>query len=115
MLETALTEKFGFVFDGCHMSDPNELDDLDEFDFAINKWSIKKRKKFVPANQFIARNGTLFARFLRDQKNAAILIVYLNTRYVSGKDELRRIARRSFQDVQTFIATTRGTWTNHQV
>lgn len=109
MLESALTEKFGFVFDGYHMSDPNELDDLDEFDFAVNKWSIKRRKKFVPANQYLHRSGTLFGRFLRDQKSAAILIVYLNTRYVSGKDELRRIARRSFQDIQTFISTTHGT------
>jgi hypothetical protein len=91
------------------MSDPNELDDLDEFDFAVNKWSIKRRKKFVPANQYLHRSGTLFGRFLRDQKSAAILIVYLNTRYVSGKDELRRIARRSFQDIQTFISTTHGT------
>lgn len=109
MLETALTERFGFVFDGCHMSDPNELDDLDEFDFAVNKWSIKRRKKFVPANQYLHRSGTIFGRFLRDQKSAAILIVYLNTRCVSGKDELRRIARRSFQDIQTFISTTHGT------
>lgn len=105
MLEIALTERFGFVFDGVQMSDPNELEYLDEFDFAVNKWSIKKRKKFVPANQYLHRSGTFFGRILRDQKDAAILITYLNTRYVSGNYELRSIARRSFQDVQTFISS----------
>ena len=57
LLEIALTDRFGFVFDGSHMSDPNELDNLDGFDFAVNKWSIKKRKKLVPANQYLHRSG----------------------------------------------------------
>lgn len=88
------------------MSDPNELDNSDGFDFAVNKWSIKKRKKFVPSNQYLHRSGTLFGRILRDQKEAAIFIVYLNTRYISGDDELRVIARRSFKDIQHFILNT---------
>lgn len=108
MLEVALTERFGFVFDGTHLSDPNEIEanvTLEEFDFAVNKWSIKKRKKVVPANQYLHRSGTLFCRFLRDQKDAAILITFLNTRH-STSDELRSIARRSYHDVQTFISRT---------
>lgn len=103
ILETSLTERFGFVYDGKHMSDPNELDGLDGFDFAVNKWSMKKRKKFVPANQYLHRSGTLFGRILRDQNEEAILITYLNTRFVSGNDELRSIARRAFQEVENFI------------
>ena len=57
LLEIALTDRFGFVYDDSHMSDPNELDNLDGFDFAVNKWSIKKRKKLVPANQYLHRSG----------------------------------------------------------
>lgn len=102
-LENALTNQFDFVYDGSHMSDPNELDNLDGFDFSVNKWSIKKRKKFVPANQYLHRSGTLFGRILRDQKESAILIMYLNTRYVSGDDELRSTARRAFRDIEGFI------------
>lgn len=103
MVELSLTDKFGFVYDGSHMSDPNELDDLDGFDFAINKWSIKKRKKFVPACQYLHRSGTLFARILRDSKGCAIMITYLNTRHVAGDDELRNEARKIFRDVEAFI------------
>lgn len=104
MLEIALTEKFGYVYDGSHFADPNEMDNLDGFDFAVNKWSMKKRKKFVPANQYLHRSGTIFRRILRDQTEAAILISYLNTRYISGDEELRGIARRSYHEVENFVA-----------
>ena len=105
LLESALTTRFGFIYDGSHMSDPNELDSLDGFDFAVNKWSIKKRKKFVPSNQYLHRSGTLFGRILRDQKEAAIFIVYLNNRYISGDDELRSIAYGSFKKIQSFLVS----------
>jgi hypothetical protein len=103
VVESSLTEKFSFVYDGSHMSDPNELDGLDGFDFAINKWSIKKRKKFVPANQYLHRSGTLFIRLVRDSKGCCILIAYLNTRHVSGDDNLRSLARRIYREVEAFI------------
>jgi hypothetical protein len=105
VVECALTKKFGFVYDGCHMSDPNELDNLDGFDFMINKWSIKKRKKFVPANQYLHRSGTLFGRILRDSKGCAIFITYLNIRHVGSDVELRSLARNIFRDVEYFIVT----------
>ena len=63
------------------MSDPNEIDSLEGFDFAINKWSIKKRKKFVPA----------------------MIITYLNSRHISGDEEQLQSARIIYYNVDQYI------------
>lgn len=87
------------------MSDPNEIDCLDGFDFATNKWSIKKRKKFVPARQYLHRSGTLFARFLRDGKGCAIIIMYLNQMHIDGDEEELCAARVVFNGVEQHISS----------
>ena len=103
-IEKALTDVFSFVYDGTHMSDPNEIDDLDGFEFVVNKWSIKKKKKFVPARQYLHRSGTLFTRLLRDTKGSAIVIIYLNRRHISGDEQRLQSARLLFRSVEKFIA-----------
>lgn len=103
LVEKALTKDFDFVYDGTHMSDPNEIDSLDGFDFAINKWSIKKRKKFVPARQYLHRSGVLFMRLLRDARGCAIIITYLNSRHISGDEEQLQSARIIYYNVDQYI------------
>jgi len=102
-IEGAMTTEFDFVYDGNHMSDPNEIDCIDGFDFVVNKWSIKKRKKFVPARQYFHRSGTLFARFVRDARGCAIVILYLNQRHNGGDEQLLDTARSVFNNVEEFI------------
>lgn len=102
-IETALTNDFSFVYDGDHMSDPNEIDCLDGFDFEVNKWSIKKRKKFVPARQYLHRSGTLFTRILRDTRGSAIIFMYLNPRHIAGDKQLLQCARTVFHNVEQYI------------
>ena len=102
-IEKALTTDFNFVYDGNHMSDPNEIEDLDGFDFIVNKWSIKKRKKFVPARQYLHRTGTLFMRLLRDTRGCAIVIIYLNQRHIAGDMQLLQCARAIFHAVEQYI------------
>jgi hypothetical protein len=103
-LEKALTNDFDFVYDDSHMADPNELVDfLDGFDFSVNRWSMNRRKKFVPAKQYLHRTGTLFVRLLRDTQDKAIVIIFLNNLYISGDEELMECARTKFVDVEQFI------------
>jgi hypothetical protein len=102
-IEKALTNDFNFVYDGNHMSDPNEIDFLDGFEFSVNKWSIKKRKAFVPARQYLHRTGTLFTRLLRDKKGSAIVILYLNNRHIAGDVRLLDCAREVFHRIEHFI------------
>ena len=52
-IEKGLTNDFNFVYDGVHLSDPNEIDCLDGFKFTVNKWSIKKRNLYQLANTYI--------------------------------------------------------------
>lgn len=106
IIENALTIDLNFVYDGHHMSDPNEIDCLDGFDFVVNKWSIKKRKKFVPARQYLHRSGALFARLLRDTKGRAIIIIYLNQRHIGGDSQLLQCARTVFHSLEKFISET---------
>jgi len=101
--EGYLVSEFAFVFDGEHLSDPNELDYLDGFDFIINKWSMKKKKKFVKALQYVHRTGTLFARLLRDSNGYAIVIIYANQRHIAGDSQLLQIARSVFRQVELCI------------
>lgn len=104
ILEEALTKDFGFIYDGSHMADPNELQDcLDGFDFVVNRWSMNKRKKFVPAKQYIHRSGTLFVRLLRDSQDKAISIIYLNNMHIAGDSQLLECARAIFNDIEHFI------------
>ena len=103
-LENALTKDFNFVYDGNHLSDPNEIDFLDGFDFVVNKWSIKKRKKFVPARQYLHRSGTLFTRLLRDTRGSAVIIIYLNQRHIAGDQQLLQCARMVFHGIEGYIA-----------
>jgi len=103
-IENALTSIFNFVFDGIHMSDPNEIPDVDSFHFVVNKWSIKKRKKFIPARQYLHRTGTLFTRLIRDTKGSAIIIVYLNNRHIAKDEQLLQCARTVFQRMEQYIA-----------
>ena len=86
------------------MSDPNEIDCLDGFDFAVNKWSIKKRKKLVPARQYLHRTGTLFMRLLRDRQGCAIITTYLNQRHIAGDQEQLHSARMVFYSIEHYIA-----------
>ena len=103
-LEEALTNDFGFIYDDSHMADPNELVDcLDGFDFVVNRWSMNKRKKFVPAKQYLHRSGTLFVRLLRDAQGKAIVIIYLNNLQIAGDAQLMDCARTIFNDVEYFI------------
>jgi len=103
-LEEALTNDFDFVSDGIHMADPNELVDcLDGFDFIVNRWSMNKRKKFVPAKQYLHRTGTLFIRLLRDAQGKAIVIIYLNNLHIAGDAQLLECARIIFNDVEHYI------------
>ena len=105
---------FNFVYDGSHMTDPNDID-LNGFDFVINKWSMKKRKKFVPAQQFLHRSGTLFTRLLRDTRGSAIIIIYLNQRHIQKDEQLLRCARTIFHNMKQYIAEeckTAGTQQN---
>lgn len=103
-IEKALTDKFNFVYDGNHMSDPNEIDSLDGFDFVVNKWSMKKKKKFVPAKQYFHRTGTLFTRLLRDTKGGAIIIIYLNQKHIAGDEQLLQGARTVFRNLEKYMA-----------
>jgi hypothetical protein len=102
-IEKALTNDFNFVYDGNHMSDPNEIDCLDGFKFTVNKWSIKKRKALVPARQYLHRTGTLFTRLLRDTRGSAIVIIYLNQRHIAGDVSLLECAREVFHSIEHFI------------
>lgn len=102
-IEKALTNDFNFVYDGIHLSDPNEIDCLDRFKFTVNKWSIKKRKAFVPARQYLHRTGTLFTRLLRDTRGSAIVIIYLNQRHIMGDVGLLECARGVFHRIEHFI------------
>lgn len=102
-VENALTDIFNFVYDGNHMTDPNDID-LNGFDFVINKWSMKKRKKFVPAQQYLHRTGTLFARLLRDTRGSAIIIIYLNQRHIEKDEQLLSCARAVFHNMEQYIA-----------
>jgi len=102
-IEMALTSDFNFVYDGNHMSDPNENDCLDGFDFVINKWSMKKKKKQVPARQYLHRSGTLFIRLLRDTRGSAIISIYLNQRHIAGDEQLLLCARTVFQGIEHYI------------
>jgi len=103
-LEKALTDDFEFVYDGIHTADPNELMDwIDEFDFLVNRWSINKRKNFVPAKQYLHRTGTLFMRFLRDSQGQAVIIISLNNLHIAGDAQLLDCARAIFVDIEHFI------------
>ena len=103
-LEEALTRNFDFVYDDSHMADPNELVDcLDGFDFVVNRWSMKKRKKFVPAKQYLHRTGILFVRLLRDAQGKAIVIIYLNNLHIAGDPNLVNQARTVFNEIEHFI------------
>jgi len=103
-IENALTNIFNFVYDGDHESDPNDIDCLDGFDFEINKYSIKKMKKFVRARQYLHRTGTLFTRLLRDTRGSAIVIMYLNQRHTARDEQLLHNARTIFVRVEQYIA-----------
>jgi len=103
-IENALTDIFNFVPDGNHMTDPNEIDCMDGFDFVINKWSMKKRKKFVLAQQYLHRTGTLFTRLLRDTRGSAIIIIYLNQRHIAKDGQLLQCARVVFHNMEQYIA-----------
>ena len=102
-IEKALIDDFNFVYDGSHMSDPNEIDCLDGFDFERNKYSIKKKKKAVPARQYLHRTGTLFMRLLRDTRGRGIIITYLNQRHIAGDDEQLNHARATFYSIEQYI------------
>ena len=102
-IEEALTNSFDFVYDGRHISDPNEFDCLNDFKFNVNKWSIKKRAEFVPAQQYLHRTGTLFVRLLRDTVGSAIIIIYLNQCHILGDDQLLHSARETFHKLEQFI------------
>ena len=103
-LEKALANDFDFVYDGSHLADPNELIDcLDGFDFTVNRWSMNKRKKFVPAKQYLHRTGTLFMRLVRDSQGKAIVISYLNNRHIAGDQQLLDCARAIFVEIEQFI------------
>lgn len=103
-LEKALTNDFDFIYDDSHMADPNELVDyLDGFDFIVNRWSMSKKKKFVPAKQYLHRTGTLFIRLLRDAQGKAIVIIYLNNLHIAGDSQLLECARSIFIDIELFI------------
>ena len=65
---------------------------------------MKKRKKFVPARQYLHRTGTLFTRFLRDTKGNAIVIIYMNLRHIAKDDHLLQYARALFCKIEQFIA-----------
>lgn len=105
-IEKALTTYFDFVYDGNHMSDPNEVGCLDGFDFVANKWSIMKEKKeFVPARQYLHRTtGTLFTRFVRDTRGSAIIIIYLNKRHIAGDERLLQSGRTVFHRIEQYIS-----------
>ena len=102
-IESALVGDFNFVYDGNHMSDPNDIECVDDFNFVVNRWSIKKRKKFVAARQYLHRSGTLFARILRDVNGCAMIIVYLNQSHNAGDDQLLNVARTVFKKVDQYI------------
>jgi len=104
IIERSLVNDFNFVYDGDHMSDPNEIDCLDGFVFDVNKWSMKERKKFVPARQYVHRSGTIFARLLRDTRGSAIIFMYLNQRHITGDEQLLHCARAVFHSVEQYIA-----------
>ncbi len=97
-------DAFDFVYDNTLMSDPNDFDDLDDFDFLVNKWSMKKKKKFVPARQYLHRTGTIFVRILRDSKGCALFIICLNQRHTAGDEQLRSVARKMFNDIELYIS-----------
>lgn len=103
-IENALTNIFDFIYDNTHDSDPNEIDCLDGFDFEINKYSIKKMKKLVPARQYLHRSGTLFTRLLRDTRGNAIVIIYLNQRHIERDEQLLQCARTVYSRVDQYIA-----------
>ena len=85
------------------MSDPNEIDCLDGFDFVINKWAIKKRKKCVPAQQYLHRTGMLFTRLLQDTRGSSIIITYLNQRHIVKDEQLLQGARAVFHIIEQYI------------
>jgi pantothenate synthetase len=64
---------------------------------------MNKRKKFVPAKQYLHRTGTLFIRLLRDAQGKAIVIIYLNNLQIAGDAQLLECARTIFNDVEHFI------------
>ncbi len=103
-IERALTKYFDFVYDGNHMSDPNDIESLDSFDFVANKWSSKEKKEIVVGRQYLHRTGTLFLRFLRDTRGCAIIIIYLNQRHIVGDERLLMSARAVFHRVEQYIA-----------
>lgn len=99
-----MTKHFDFVYDGNHLSDPNDIECLDRFDFVANKWSIKEKKGFVTGRQYLHRTGTLFTRFLRDTRGSAIIITYLNQRHIAGDERLLWCARAVFHRLEHYIS-----------
>lgn len=65
---------------------------------------IFKRRRNV-GHQFVHRSGTLFVRILRDTEGCALVVLFMNNRFVADDAKLRSQAVELYREIRDLIPT----------
>ena len=102
-MDAAILER-NFVDDGIHMTEKNFLDCIDYSD----EFRFGRRRRRIPARQFVHRSGTLFIRLIRDEQGWVVLAGIENRRLMERDGELVKTARSAFCQIEAFVDSLSG-------